>query len=172
MADCAAGARAWAALAGHQAVGSLTLAGSARVGFPTLKRRALQAESPEMDENPEFLEALPTRRVATRYIVRIPVGLHVGGLVIDGTIVDISDSGVRVECNPPRLAPGTSVQMELRCFHFDERVSMLAKLVRDTSAGCSLRFADADPFLRVFVKVARLHDETVSDRLEKLLPEF
>jgi hypothetical protein len=125
-----------------------------------------------MDEEAEFLHPAPSRRIATRYVVRIPVGLHVSGQVIDGSIADISDSGARIECDPLRVPPGTSLQVELRCFRFDERVTMLAKLVRDTSAGCAVRFVDADAFLRLFVKLARLHDETVGDRLEKILPEF
>ena len=49
---------------------------------------------------------------------------------------------------------------------------MLAKFVRETPAGCALRFVDPDPFLRLFVKLARMHDTTVSDRFEKVLSEF
>ena len=125
-----------------------------------------------MDEGPDFLQALPTRRAATRYVVRIAVGLHVGGQVVDGTIVDISDSGARVECDPSGVPPGTNIAIELRCFRLEERISMLATLVRETSTGCALRLIDADPFLRVFVKLARLHDEAPGDRLEKLLSEL
>jgi len=125
-----------------------------------------------VDEEAEFLQEMPTRRVATRYIVRIPVGLRVGSVSVDGTIVDISDSGMRVECEPPRAAPGTSVALELRCFDLDERVTMLAKLVRQTDGGCALRLVDPDPFLRVFVKLARLHDASVGDRMEKLDSDF
>jgi PilZ domain len=125
-----------------------------------------------MEPDPDFLQTLPTRRVATRYVVRIAVGLRVGELVVDGTIVDVSDTGARVECEPPGIVPGTSVSIELRCFRLEERVSMLATLVRETATGCALRLVDPDPFLRIFVKLARLHDEAPGDRLEKLLSEL
>jgi hypothetical protein len=125
-----------------------------------------------VDDAPDFLQTLPARRIATRYVVRIPVGLHVGGQVIDGTIVDISDSGARIECDPPRVSPGAAVSVELRCFRLSERVTMLATLVRETPGGCALRLVDADPFLRVFVKLALLLDEAPGDRLEKELSEL
>lgn len=125
-----------------------------------------------MAEDDEFLREVPTRRVATRYIVRIPVVLRIGATAVEGAIVDISDSGLRVECSVPRVAPGTGVQVELRCFKLPERVALLAKFVRETPAGCALRFVDPDPFLRVFVKLARLHDASVNDQLEKLSAEF
>lgn len=124
-----------------------------------------------IDEDAPLLE-VPTRRIATRYIVRIPVVLHVGQNKLDAQVVDISDSGARIECPPLRLAPGTSVAIELRWFKKSEPVSMLAKFVRDTPAGGALRFADPDPFLRVFVKLARAADSGVSDRFEKMLTEF
>jgi len=124
-----------------------------------------------MGDDSDFLQALPTRRIATRYVVRIPVGLNVGGEVADGTIVDISDSGARVECDPPRVSPGASVSLDLRCFRLDERVTLLASLVRETPGGCALRLVDPDPFLRVFVKLARLLDEAPGDRLEQQLSE-
>ena len=125
-----------------------------------------------MDPDPDFLPPLPVRRVATRYAVRIPVGLHVRGQVVDGAIVDISDSGARLECDPPGVPPGTSVSLELRCFRLDERISMLATLVRETPGGCAVRLVDPDPFLRVFVKLARLLDEAPGDRLEKELSQY
>ena len=124
------------------------------------------------DEEPEFLQVTPSRRIATRYVVRIPVGLHVAGQVIDATIVDISDSGARVECDPPGAPLGSHVSIELRCFRLDERVSMLASLVRETPGGCALRLLDADPFLRVFVKLAMLLDQAPGDQLEKQLAEL
>ncbi|MEX2209061.1 MAG: PilZ domain-containing protein [Myxococcota bacterium] len=119
----------------------------------------------------DFLQAMPTRRIATRYVVRIPAGLHVGGELIDATIVDISDSGARLECDPPKASPGAQVAIELRCFRLDERVTMLASFVRETPGGCALRLVDPDPFLRVFVKLARLLDQAPGDRLEKELSE-
>ncbi|HTO08897.1 MAG TPA: PilZ domain-containing protein [Myxococcota bacterium] len=125
-----------------------------------------------MAEDEEQLLETPARRVAPRYIVRIPVVLRVGTTEHEGTLVDISDSGVRVECRPPRLAPGTSVSLEMRWLKSPEPIIMLAKFVRETPAGCALRFADPDPFLRVFVKLARANDASVSDRVEKVLTEF
>jgi hypothetical protein len=125
-----------------------------------------------MGPDSQFLPAQPTRRVATRFAARIAVGLRVGEQLVDGTIVDISDSGARVECDPPGVAPGTSVLIELRCFRLEERISMLATLVRETATGCALRLVDPDPFLRVFLKLARLYDEAPGDRLEKLLSEL
>jgi PilZ domain len=125
-----------------------------------------------MEFEDDALREAPVRRVAPRYIVRIPVLLRVGSTELDGSIVDISDSGARIECRPPRLAPGTSVALELRWFEGSDRVGMLAKFVRETPAGCALRFVDPDPFLRLFVKLARMHDTTVPDKFEKVLSEF
>ena len=125
-----------------------------------------------MADDPDFLRVTPTRRIATRYVVRIPAGLHVGGQVIDATIVDISDSGARVECDPPHdIPPGAQVSIDLRCFRLDERVTMLATFVRETPGGCAMRLIDADPFLRVFAKLAKLLDAAPGDRLEKELSE-
>jgi hypothetical protein len=125
-----------------------------------------------MEFEDDALRETPARRVAPRYIVRIPVLLRAGATELEGNIADISDSGARIECKPPRLAPGTSVALELRWFEATERVSMLAKFVRETPAGCALRFVDPDPFLRLFVKLARMHDTTVPDKFEKVLSEF
>lgn len=121
-------------------------------------------------EADDTLRGAPVRRVAPRYIVRIPVLMRVGSTELDGAIVDVSDSGARLECRPPRLAPGTSVALELRWFSGPDRVGLLAKFVRETPAGCALRFVDPDPFLRLFVKIARMHDTNVPDKLEKLEP--
>jgi hypothetical protein len=148
------------------------------VGIPTLDVIALSTEGAirpkydDMADGEEELLETPARRVAPRYIVRIPVVLRVGTSESDGTLVDISDSGVRVECKPPRLAPGTSVSLDMRWFKTPDPITMLAKFVRDTPAGCALRFTDPDPFLRVFVKLARAYDASVSDRVEKVLTEF
>ena len=125
-----------------------------------------------MEFEDDTLREAPARRVAPRYIVRIPVLLRVGSTELDGNIVDVSDSGARIECKAPRLAPGTSVALELRWFEGSDRVGMLAKFVRETPAGCALRFVDPDPFLRLFVKIARMHDTTVPDKFEKVLSEF
>jgi hypothetical protein len=150
----------------------LTLGPRRSAGIPTLNGERVSAEARRMAEEEEFLREVPTRRVATRYIVRIPVAMRVGQACVEGAIVDVSDSGLRLECSPPRVAPGTAVQIDLRCFKLPERVTMLAKFVRETPAGCALRFVDPDPFLRVFVKLARLHDASVGDRLEKLSSDF
>jgi len=125
-----------------------------------------------MEFEDDALRETPVRRVAPRYIVRIPVLLRMGATELEGTIVDISDSGARIECKPPRLAPGTSLALELRWFEASDRVGLLAKFVRETPAGCALRFVDPDPFLRLFVKIARMHDADVPDKLEKVLSEF
>ncbi len=105
-------------------------------------------------------------------MVRIPAVLRVGTTEISGAIVDVSDSGARVECKSMLLAPGSSVALELRWLKTSEPISMLAKFVRETPAGCALRFVDPDPFLRVFVKLARAHGATTSDRTDKSLTEF
>jgi hypothetical protein len=123
-------------------------------------------------DDEDDLRAVPVRRVAPRYIVRIPVVLRVGASEVTGVIVDVSDSGARVECKSMRLAPGSSVALELRWLKTSEPIAMLAKFVRETPAGCALRFVDPDPFLRVFVKLARAHDATTSDRFEKTLTDF
>ena len=120
-----------------------------------------------MEFEDDTLREAPVRRVAPRYIVRIPVLLRVGSSEFDGTIVDISDSGARVECKSLQLAPGTSVALELRWFDGSDRVAMLAKFVRESAAGCALRFVDPDPFLRLFVKLARMHDTTVPGQVRE-----
>lgn len=125
-----------------------------------------------MEFEDDALRETPVRRVAPRYIVRIPVVLRMGATEIDGTIVDISDSGARIESKPPQLAPGTSLALELRWFDASDRVGLLAKFVRETPAGCAIRFVDPDPFLRLFVKIARMHDADVPDKMEKVLSEF
>jgi hypothetical protein len=125
-----------------------------------------------MSFDDDTLREAPVRRVAPRYIVRIPTVLRVGTTEVEGTIVDVSDSGARVECAALRLAPGSSVALELRWLKTKEQIAILAKFVRETPAGCALRFVDPDPFLRVFVKLARAHDATTSDRMEKMLTEF
>ena len=124
-----------------------------------------------MGNESEFLPALPTRRVATRYVLRIGVILRVGERGIEGTIVDVSASGVLVECAAPAVAPGANVAVEFGCFDFAGSVRMLAVHVRDTATGCALRFADTDPFLRLFVKLVRLHEEARVDPLDELLAE-
>ena len=106
----------------------------------------------------EELREVPVRRVAPRYIVRIPVTLRAGTTELDGVIVDVSDSGARIECKSIRLAPGSSLALEMRWIKSPEPIAMLAKFVRETPQGCALRFADPDPFLRAFVKLARAHD--------------
>ncbi len=120
----------------------------------------------------EALREAPVRRVAPRYIVRIPVWVRAGTTEVEGSMVDVSDSGVRLECKSLRLAPGTSVALELRFLKTSEPIAILAKFVRETPQGCALRFTDPDPFLRVFVKLARAHDAAVSDRMEKVLTDF
>jgi PilZ domain-containing protein len=125
-----------------------------------------------MSFDDEMLREAPARRVATRYIVRIPVRVRASGSEWTASVVDISDSGARIECSGIRLTPGTPVSLELNWFKKGEPVTMLAKYVRETPAGCALRFADPDPFLRVFVKLARAHDATASDTFEKLLTDF
>lgn len=119
----------------------------------------------------DSLRPLPTRRVATRYVVRIGATLRAGERAVEGTIVDISASGALVECAPLRVAPGTSVSIDLGCFVLDQRVCMLAKHVRDTGSGCALRFSDPDPFLRVFVKLVRLFEDSPRDPLAKSLAD-
>ncbi len=119
----------------------------------------------------DSLRPLPTRRVATRYVVRIGVILHVGERAIEAAMVDISASGALVECAPLGIAPGASIMIEIETFKVDPPIRMLAKHVRDTVTGCALRFADVDPFLRVFVKLVHSSEESEEDPLEKLLAE-
>jgi hypothetical protein len=125
-----------------------------------------------MDFADDELREAPVRRVAPRYIVRIPVILRAGTSELDGVIVDVSDSGARVECRSLQLAPGSSVALELRFLRTSDPIAMLAKFVRETPAGCALRFVDPDPFLRVFVKLARAHDAGAPDQMEKVLSDF
>ena len=80
----------------------------------------------------------------------------------DAWIVDISNSGVRLELPPAAVPPGTLVRIELPWFPGEQPASMLAKFVRTLPDGCALRFADPDPFLRVFVKLGLLQRRCAS----------
>jgi hypothetical protein len=77
--------------------------------------------------------------------------------------VDISNSGVRLELPPAAVPPGTLVRIELPWFPGEQPASMLAKFVRTLPDGCALRFADPDPFLRVFVKLGLLQSQCASE---------
>jgi hypothetical protein len=111
-----------------------------------------------MEADDFTLSAFSTRpRIATRYIVRIPVVLRVGALAVDALIVDISNSAPDSRpASPPK--EGALVRLELPWFPGVSPASMLCRFVRGDPDGCAVRFCDADPFLRVFVKVARLQD--------------
>jgi len=112
-------------------------------------------------ENEDFtLGGFPNPRVATRYVARIRVIARIGERAIEASIVDVSNSGVRLELPAISVAPGTLVRLELPWFPADQPASMLAKFVRKTPNGCALRFSDADPFLRVFVKLGLLQNES------------
>ena len=61
------------------------------------------------------------------------------------------------------VPPGTLVRIELPWFPGEQPASMLAKFVRTLPDGCALRFADPDPFLRVFVKLGLLQSQCASE---------
>lgn len=114
-------------------------------------------------ENEDFtLGGFSSQRISTRYVARIQVVARIGDQSSEAWIVDVSNSGVRLEMPPARLPPGTLVRIELPWFPSEPPASMLAKFVRATSDGCALRFADPDPFLRVFVKLGLLHSQRSS----------
>ena len=113
-----------------------------------------------MDNEDFTLGGLPDPRVATRYVARIRVIARFGDRELEGSIVDLSNSGVRLELAPISVPPGTLVRLDLPWFPADQPASMLAKYVRRTDDGCALRFSDPDPFLRVFVKLGLLQDQT------------
>ena len=119
----------------------------------------MDPSSDSMDADEFTLSEISTRpRIATRYIVRIPVVLRVGAWAGDALIVDISDSGARLETELPPPKEGALVRLELPWFPGISPASMLCRFVRRDPDGCAVRFCDADPFLRVFVKLARLQD--------------
>jgi len=115
-------------------------------------------------ENEDFtLGGFSSQRISTRYVARIQVIARIGDQSIDAWIVDVSNSGVRLEMPSARLAAGTLVRIELPWFPGEQPASMLAKFVRSTADGCALRFADPDPFLRVFVKLGLLQSQRASE---------
>lgn len=115
-------------------------------------------------ENEDFtLGGFSSQRISTRYVARIQVVARIGDLAIDAWIVDVSNSGVRLELPPTPLAEGTLVRIELPWFPGDQPASMLAKFVRTMPDGYALRFADPDPFLRVFVKLGLLQSQRGSE---------
>lgn len=116
-----------------------------------------------MDSEDFTLGGFTNPRISTRYVARIRVIARIAERAIDAWIVDISSSGVRLELPPSAVPPGTLVRLELPWFPGDQPASMLAKYVRTTADGCALRFADPDPFLRVFVKLGQLQSESGSE---------
>lgn len=115
-----------------------------------------------METDDFTLREITNARAATRYVVSIPVALQIRDKRVEARIVDISETGAKLECASLGANPNEPVQIEMLWFE-DERPSMLARFVRETSAGCGVQFTDPCPFLRLFVKLARLHDDRVSD---------
>ena len=113
-----------------------------------------------MDNEDFTLGGFSDPRIATRYIARIRVVARIGERALEGSIVDLSNSGARLELAAISVAPGTLVRLELPWFPADQPASMLAKFVRNTPDGCALRFSDPDPFLRIFVKLGLLQNES------------
>jgi hypothetical protein len=118
------------------------------------------------------LRQVVNRRIATRYIVSIPILVRVGTRAVDGRIVDISDSGAKLECQAFEVGERDTLQVELPWFEDDRRASILARFVRKTSTGCGVQFTDPDPFLRLFVKLARLHDDSVKETFREMSSRF
>ncbi len=113
-----------------------------------------------MDDDDFTLGGFLNPRIATRYVARIRVVARFGDHALEGTIVDLSNSGARLELPAISVAPGTLVRIELPWFPTEHPASMLAKFVRKTPDGCALRFSDPDPFLRIFVKLGLLQNES------------
>jgi PilZ domain len=126
-----------------------------------------------MEADDFTLREVTNRRIATRYVVSIPIALRIGDRRLQARIVDISDSGAKIECPPLEARANEGLQIELPWFENDRRrASMLARFVRRASNGCGVQFADPDPFLRLFVKLARLHDDSVPESLVLLSSRF
>jgi hypothetical protein len=121
-----------------------------------------------MEQDDFTLREIGDRRIATRYAVSVPVMLRLRDRRVSARIVDISNSGAKLECSPLKARPRDSVAVELVWFG-DERPGLLARFVRETRSGCGVQFTDTEPFLRLFVKLARLHDDEASDSF-KVLP--
>ncbi len=124
-----------------------------------LKNSIAKPKRVAMDNDDFTLGGFSNPRVATRYVARIQVVARIGDSALDAWIVDISNSGVRLEVAGSSVTPGTLVRIELPWFPGNQPASMLAKYVRTTPDGCALRFADPDPFLRVFVKLGLIQSE-------------
>lgn len=116
-----------------------------------------------MDNDDFTLGGFPNPRVATRYVARIRILARIGERALKAFIVDVSNTGVRLEMPAITVAPDTVIRLELPWFPVDQPVSMLAKYVRKTDDGCALRFTDPDPFLRVFVKLGLLQNEITGE---------
>jgi len=125
-----------------------------------------------MEPDDFTLRSVSNRRVATRYVVSIPVSLHIGERHLEARVVDISDSGAKLECAPLVAQAREVLQIELPWFDDERSASILAHFVRKITSGCGVQFTDPDPFLRLFVKLARLHDDSVPDELRVLSSRF
>jgi hypothetical protein len=125
-----------------------------------------------MEPDDFTLRSVSNRRVATRYVVSIPVSLRIGERHFDARVVDISDSGAKLECAPIEAHAREALQIELPWFDDERSASILARFVRKIAGGCGVQFTDPDPFLRVFVKLARLHDDRVPEGLRVLTSRF
>jgi len=115
-----------------------------------------------MEQDDFTLREITDRRIATRYVISVPVTLRLREGRVAAKIVDVSNSGAKIECRPFGARSLDPLALELVWFA-DERPSLLARFIRETSAGCGIQFTDSEPFLRLFVKLARLHDDRVPD---------
>jgi hypothetical protein len=125
-----------------------------------------------MEPDDFTLRTVSNRRIATRYVVSIPIALRIGERCFAARVVDISDSGAKLECPPIEAFGREGLQIELPWFDDERRASILARFVRKISSGCGVQFSDPDPFLRLFVKLARLQDDSVPDGLRVLTSRF
>ena len=96
------------------------------------------------------------RRSAQRYLIRLPVAYASEVTNASGLLVDVSNSGARVEGLPPEAELGSTVEVELCTLPGEDPIVFPAKLARMCDGGFAVEFLERDPFLRAVLRLASL----------------
>jgi hypothetical protein len=96
------------------------------------------------------------RRSAQRYLIRLPVAYATEATGASGLLVDVSNSGARVEGLPPEVDLGATIEVELCTLPGAEPLIFPAKMARMCDGGFAVEFLERDPFLRAVLRLTRL----------------
>ena len=97
----------------------------------------------ERGPGPEYTPA-DDRRSAPRFKLRAPVEYRAGALQGDGTIWNISTSGVRIENASALVKIGSSVGLRFSFFPGQFEVELTGQVVRQTPKGFAVQFVDLE----------------------------